>query len=826
MAERIVSPGVFTREKDLSFLPQGISEIGAALIGPTQKGPAFTPTQVSNFSEFEEIFGSLDSRFYVPYTAKQYLKSAGTVTIVRVLGIGGYEAHSIAIKITGSLGTTGGATHAELYPELFGKTLAILAPTRLGGITGAVLTDGLADINSGSGAPLSSSFLDVSGSTTLQKTISFNTGSESYIDKLLPSDPQNNTLPVYLYKNFKSLHGDITGKISGSFVTATFDSTGLDFKSGTTGYNADGTATTTWEGNVDYEYGRTPLIQSQNIGGSRYSLFRVYTRSHGSNINKELKVNILNVKDAGSVAGSDYGTFSLQVRSVNFNNDRLRPSNDSVIEQFDNVSLDVNESNYFARVIGDRHTSIDSNGKLTYYGDYPNKSKHIRVGDYSDLETFPTTVVPFGHNKVYVPYYSATTAATTIPTASFKSNQSSSVADFDQNIFYGFNYSNLDNREYLSPISHGNGDASQGSNVTMSLENMYGSDGATAVATNYAGQTELLTLSGSAVEQRKFVVPFQWGFDGQSPARQYATGADISATNTQGFNLDGGAKSGSVVYKRAINAVSNPDEFDINMMVLPGVIHGTHTNVTNHAIDKSEERADTFLILDAALYGDSVDTVRDNVKTLDSNYTATYYPWVKVLDDNTNRPTWVPPSVVLPGVISFNDSVAHEWFAPAGLNRGGLSDVLEAKTRLTHSERDKLYEDRVNPIATFPGQGVVVFGQKTLQGKPSALDRVNVRRLLIALKKFIASTSRFLVFEQNTNATRSRFLNVVNPFLEDVQANSGLSAFRVVMDDTNNTPDEIDRNRLIGQIFIQPTRTAEFIVLDFVVQPTGATFPE
>ena len=821
MAERIVSPGVFTREKDLSFLPQGISEIGAAIIGPTQKGPAFTPTQVSNFSEFEEIFGSLDSRFYVPYTAKQYLKSAGTVTIVRVLGIGGYEDTAWVLKTTGSLASVGGANGAEGYPEYFGKTLAILASTRLGGGTHLNIRG-----NQSNGAPLTASLVEVSASgDNMNKEISFNTGSESYIDKLITSDPQNNTEPVYLYKNFKSFHGDITGKLSGSFVTASVDSSGLDHKNGATGYNTDGTAAT-WEGNVDYSYARTPLIQSQNIGGSRYSLFRVYTRSHGSNINQQLKVNILNVKDAGSVAGSDYGTFSLQVRSVNFNNDRLRPGNDSVIEQFDNLTFDPNESNYFARVIGDRHTSIDSNGKLTYYGDYPNMSKHIRVGDFSDLETFPTTVVPFGHNKVYVPYYSATTAATTIPTASFKSDQSSSVADFDQNAFYGLNYNNLDNRQYLSPISHGNGNANQGSNVTMSLENMYGSDGATAVATNYAGQTELLTLSGSAIEQRKFVVPFQWGFDGQSPAIQYAVGSDISATNTQGFNLDGGAKSGSVVYKRAINAVSNPDEFDINMMVLPGVIHGTHTNVTNHAIDKSEERADTFLILDAALYGDSVDTVRDNVKTLDSNYTATYYPWVKVLDENTNRPTWVPPSVVLPGVISFNDSVAHEWFAPAGLNRGGLSDVLEAKTRLTHSERDKLYEDRINPIATFPGQGVVVFGQKTLQGKPSALDRVNVRRLLIALKKFIASTSRFLVFEQNTNATRARFLNVVNPFLEDVQSNSGLSAFRVVMDDTNNTPDEVDRNRLIGQIFIQPTRTAEFIVLDFVVQPTGATFPE
>ena len=826
MAERIVSPGVFTREKDLSFLPQGIGEIGAAIIGPTKKGPAFTPTIINNFSEFEEIFGSLDSRFYVPYTAKQYLKSAGTVTIVRVLAIGGYQANTVVLFASGSEGDN----------PWQDKVLSVLAPTRLGtsavSFTASLSTKGIdgTTIGNHTGSVLHFS----SSAGNFERKFSYNTGSEDYIDKVLPTDAQNYTLPVYLYKNFKSLHGDIYSKMTGSFVSVTNATSGgkvqgLNLSDGASAWSTDGTAAT-WTGNSDYQYARTPLIQSQNVGGTRYDLFRVYTRSHGTDVNTHFKINILNVKDAGSVAGSDYGTFSLQCRSVNFSNNSSRPGNDSVIEQWDNLTFDPNESNYFARVIGDRHTSIDSNGKLTYYGDYPNRSKHIRVGDLgganSDLETFPTTVVPFGHNKVYVPFVTALNVATTIPTASFKSNQTSSVADFDQNVFYGFNYSNLDNREYLSPISYTAATDKTGNNVTMSLENMYGSDGATAVATNYAGQTELLTLSGSAIEQRKFVVPFQWGFDGSNPATQYATSVDIAGSNTQGFNLNTSADSGSIVYKRAINAVSNPDEFDINMMVLPGVIHSIHSTVTNHAIDKVEERADTFLILDTAKYGDSVDTVRDNVKSLDSNYTATYYPWVKILDETTNRPTWVPPSVVLPGVISFNDNVAHEWFAPAGLNRGGLSDVLEAKTRLTHSERDKLYEDRINPIATFPGQGVVVFGQKTLQGKPSALDRVNVRRLLIALKKFIASTSRFLVFEQNTNATRSRFLNVVNPFLEDVQANSGLSAFRVVMDDTNNTPDEIDRNRLIGQIFIQPTRTAEFIVLDFVVQPTGATFPE
>jgi phage tail sheath protein FI len=290
--------------------------------------------------------------------------------------------------------------------------------------------------------------------------------------------------------------------------------------------------------------------------------------------------------------------------------------------------------------------------------------------------------------------------------------------------------------------------------------------------------------------------------------------------------LSDSAASGSVGCKRAINSISNPDEFDINLLVTPGVIHGLHSTITNHAISKTETRADAFYIMDATAYADSIDTVKSTIKTLDTNYVGVYYPWVKIVDRETNSPVWVPPSVVIPGVISYTDQVAHEWFAPAGLNRGGLTTVLEAKTRLTHSERDDLYENRINPIASFPGQGVVVFGQKTLQSKPSALDRINVRRLLIALRKFIASSSRYLVFEQNTQALRNRFLNIVNPYLEQVQQNSGLSAFRVVMDDSNNTPDVVDRNQLVGQIFIQPTRTAEFIVLDFVVQPTGATFPE
>ena len=419
----------------------------------------------------------------------------------------------------------------------------------------------------------------------------------------------------------------------------------------------------------------------------------------------------------------------------------------------------------------------------------------------------------------------------TIPSASFKGafkrGQLNERGTFDANVFYGFDFDKETNKEYLAPLP--NTISNTTGNVTMSLENQLGHADASTLGTTFSNASQLITLAQSHVDQRKFVVPFQGGFDGLNPAVTASVGSAINAGNSQGFNFDtpsAALSSGSVAFKRAINTVSNPDEFDINLLAIPGIIHEYHSTVTNHAIDKVEDRADCFFIMDGSRYNRSIDNAVADIKTLDSNYVATYYPWVKVIDEVKNKPTWVPPSVVLPGVYANTDRVAHDWFAPACFNRGGLQNVTEAATRLTHSERDTLYENRINPIATFPGQGVVVFGQKTLQGKPSALDRINVRRLLIRLRKFIASTSRFLVFEQNTSATRSRFLNLVNPFLESVQANSGLTAFRVVMDESNNGPDVVDRNQLVGQIFIQPTRTAEFILLDFVVQPTGAAFAD
>ena len=795
MAERIVSPGVFTREKDLSFLPQGIGEIGAALIGPTEMGPAFVPTIIRNFGEFETIFGKENQDFYVPFAAKQYLRNAGTLTIVRVLGLGGYANDTVTLSISGSEGHFAVAT---LKPS---RGATDVDNTELAGATSASVDDG----------GTKSSFtlnLDVDNNeSTTAFSLSFDSSSANYITKVFSEDAQNASKSVYVYSNFQ----DTQNKMESS--DRVYINSGSDEVF-----------------SFDYSVATTPSIQSQLVGSARTDLFKVNTISHGTNMNSKYRVGIADIKRPVDVAGSDYGSFSLQV----IVNNPGQNDDGTVLETFQNLNFDEDSVNFLPRVIGDRYTTIDSQGKLTNNGDYPNQSKYIYISDYDKLTGISKDLVPMGFDKVLQPHKttlttpSGSTVAMSFPSASFigtnsGSAQKNSRGTFDTNVYYGFDFNNVDQQQYLAPLPTA---ALAGNNITMSLEDCVGNDDASSLGTQYSSGNNPLSLSGSDYRQLKFAVPFQGGFDGSNPAKERKTGTNIVANNTQGFDLSGANTTGSLAYKRALNAISNPDEFDINLLALPGVIHEYHSSVTNHAIDKVEDRADCFFILDGSRYGRTIQGAINDVKTLDSNYIATYYPWIKVLDEVKNKPTWVPPSVVLPGVYANNDRIGQEWFAPAGLNRGGLTEVLEAQTRLTNLERDDLYENRINPIATFPGQGVVVFGQKTLQGKPSALDRINVRRLLINLRKFIASTSNFLVFEQNNAALRQRFLNLVNPYMEEVQANAGLTAFRVVMDESNNTPDVVDRNQLIGQIFIQPTRTAEFIVLDFAVQPTGATFPE
>jgi hypothetical protein len=749
MAEKIVSPGVFTRENDLSFIAQGVGAIGGVFIGPLKQGPAFKPTIVNTQSEFEDIFGVVDSTYYTENAVQNYLRETGVATIVRVAGLGGYqELGPIGILATGSgfprklVYTLNNTENSNTSASFTGTTLTSTGVDNLF-ISGAQLGDDYA--------------LSISPADPYSVTKTFGTS---------PLGTKN----AYAYTYFENILG-------------------------TTHYTASAVILPLQDFSDDAMGASTPMIQSQLIAGSRYDLFQVNTISDGNAENTRFKVVISDVKAAGSVAGSDYATFTLQVRKYNDTDKRKY-----VLETYSNLNLDPTSPNYIARAIGDRYIQTDTSGKITEYGDYSNKSRYIYITP-SNPDTIPVTAAPYG-NAGYSHPIAAGIYSGSLVDVSYKSTSVSSTTPggFD---FEG-TYS-TDNVNFLKPIP-----ANATTSSAFSLDTTAG-----------------LPLTGSAadaVAKRAFVIALQGGFDGMSPAKSIAKGTSILNTNTQGFDLSTSAKSGSVAYQRALDAISNQDEYDINLVVMPGVIQTLHTSVAQAGIDLCEARTDCFYIMDSVAQDGTIDGAVEVAEGLDTNYAATYYPWIKTIDLNTNKMVAVPPSVLMPAVFAANDNSAAEWFAPAGLNRGGITGAIGVVNRLTHADRDTLYEGKVNPIAQFPGQGIVAFGQKTLQSKPSALDRINVRRLLITVKKYIASTSRYLVFEQNTAETRNKFLNTVNPYLEGIQQRQGLYAFRVVMDDSNNTPDVIDRNILQGAIFLQPTKTAEFIQIDFNILPTGATF--
>jgi len=764
MAEKIVSPGVFTRENDLSFLAQGIGEIGAAIIGPFHKGPAFVPTVVNTQSEFEEIFGTPNGDFYTGYTVQNYLREAGTVTIVRVGHVGGYTHTSpVAIKVSGSSGV---------------KVVGSLFVTH-NGDESVGLTDLVID------SQVSASAFSISGSDLGTEVSASVLPSAANDLSDVFGESARGSKNAYVYKYFEKAATDQSDEITAGAQVVLETLPDQDFS-------------------YDIQHATTPWIKSQLISGERHDLFRFHTLGDGSNYNKEYKIAIFNVKAAGSSNATDYSTFSVAVRGYSDTNKRT-----SILETFTNVNLDPASPNYIKKVIGDMNLTIDSNGKQTLNGDYRNNSKFIRV-ECSTEGSFPVTAGPFGHAAYSNPI--KTTTETEVPVVIFTTGSDSNTAS-NSTLYSGIDLetsvTKIDNGHYLSPLPDGVG---VGSNVVFAFDSQLSYE-----------------LTGSApvdVNKRQLLVGFQGGFDGVSPTVKAAKAGDSDwgAGNSQGFNLSTSTASGSVAYVKAINAVSNPDDFDINLVSAPGVVRRLHSYVFDKVTDMVEAREDAFFIGDVTDYNDTIDQAVSQGGAVDSNYVGTYYPWVKTIDSRTNKLTSVPPSVLMPGIYAANDAVAAEWFAPAGLNRGGIVGAVSVLNRLTHAERDTLYEGKINPIAQFPGEGIVAFGQKTLQDKASALDRINVRRLLIKVKKYIASTSRYLVFEQNTATTRSKFLNTVNPYLEGIQQRQGLYAFRVVMDETNNTPDVIDRNILAGAIYLQPTKTAEFIVIDFNILPTGAAF--
>jgi len=822
MAERIVSPGVFTTETDSSFLPGAIQAIGAAIIGPTVKGPALVPTQIRTFAEFQSKFGSYTDESYVPFTVQEYLRSGQVITVTRLLYEDGYSLSNGALAVVAESGSTKYVTHV-LHP-----TVAVLgsgSSVSANYFQNSVLntdTDGKFE-------------LKLSGSFTTQaingSTPTFLAGNGVSISSSIVSSANNNVATVF-GKNPKSLQYPVYVQYENKASTSLFTSL--------SNVSMSLEKIPTYEFSEDYKVATTPWITSQKIGSTAINLFRFHTLSHGTSVNYEIKVAISNIKTSTEVADpAGYGSFTVTLRRVNQNNIANSPytsqdtdaSPDVVEQSFANVNLNPLSSRYIERVIGNRFQTINGANEIVITGDYPNLSQYVRVEVDPAVAsaTISNTLIPFGFRAMNSAIPNVSGSVNLAP-ITYKTDQLSGTT-YSSATHFGFDFTNAANLAYLAPIPTSG--STTASNADFYLGNVSQALAANFPSTSpYVGTLEAALTAGTFtdnvyIETRKFIVPFQGGFDGTRPNLPKFTGANITSTNTLGFDCSTTSATGTVAYRKALTLLSNTDQYDINMLLTPGIIDSLHSAVTTEARNLcANTRYDTFYVMDSNPITDSISTVVNQVTTIDNNYTATYWPWVRIINPSNNVPTWVPPSVVIPGALSFNDTVAAPWYAPAGLTRGGLTTVNGTYQNLNQSNRDTLYEARVNPIANFPNEGVVIWGQKTLQALPSALDRVNVRRLLITVKKFIASASRYLVFDPNDQTIRDKFLAIVNPYLEQVRAQRGLTAFRVVMDNTNNTPQTIDQNILYGKLFLQPTRTAEFIILDFNIQPTGAAFPE
>ena len=823
MAERIVSAGVFTNEVDQSFLPQAIGQIGAAIVGPTVKGPALIPTKVSSFSEFQQLFGSYTTDSYVPHTVEEYLRNGNVMTVTRLLYEDGYSLTNGALAVIAKSGS--GASAVQVVTHL-------LHPTQPVSTNGA--GNNVFESSTIANGPSGSFVITVSGSFATQTvpgysaylagngtpvSASIDSSKNNYVTKIFGKSPKSVDYPVYVqYENTAAT------SLFNNLANVTIEIARLS----------------NYEFLTDFATAATPWVTSQKIGTAVKNLFKFYTLSHGTSVNYEVKVGIRDVRTASETADPNgYGNFTVEVRRVNTANIANSPysSQDTdqapdTIETYLNVNLDPDSPNYIARRIGNRSQTVTDAGNIVINGDYPNVSKYIRV-DVTDAvanKTNDRTLIPFGFRAPLSPIANAS-ASLNLSAVTYKTTQVQT--SYNSNNYLGFDYTTVNNLNYLAPTPSSG--STTGSNSDFYLGNVSQDAEAAfpSTITPYSGSIETALTSGSsyftsviATSTRKFMIPFQSGFDGARPNLPKYSGTNITDINVFGFDCSTTTSTGTKSYNKAFTLLSNTDYYDLNMLVTPGILHSKHSAVTSLARNLVTGRQDAFYVMDANALTDSISTVVSNVTTLDNNYTATYWPWVRIVNPANNVPLWVPPSVVVPGALSFNDAVAAPWYAPAGLNRGGLTSVIDTYQNLSQADRNTLYEARINPIANFPNDGVVVWGQKTLQARPSALDRVNVRRLLITVKKFIASSTRYLVFEQNVVATRDRFTQIVNPYLESVRAQQGLYAFRVVMDSTNNTPDLIDQNILYGQIFLQPTRTAEFIILDFNIQPTGASFPE
>ena len=777
MAETLISPGVLARENDLSFIQNQPIEAGTAIIGPTVKGPVEIPTLVTSYSEYKNRFGTTfesgsdQYTFLTSIAAYNYFQQGGTSLLVTRVTSGSFTSAETT-EIFNQVPTTLLSTATD---ELLDSITTIPTDASASVYTGVALVGGsgaggqatvtITNTLLGGGAYGSSDYSpDLSG-------ITVTAAGSGYVDGDILTIPSaslgggSTIVTNTALSNAVSTPGGLPVNQTGLEVA--ISSTNGNGTLGTASINTNSAGNITSvemaAGGIGYAVGNTLTITAADIGSGATSDITITLAEVDMFEGVDVTLRI-----TGSTDLQDNNAFVLETISEGLiQNSVSTESTNGLLPSgtADNIRWEITTAN-------------TESGTFTLFvrrGDDIQNEKVI-------LESFTNlSLDPFSEDYIVK-----------------RIGNLKEVITDDQGEFFLKQEGEYANRSRFIRVK----------SVNYQTPRYFDNNGdAKPEFFNYLPTNQ----SGSFKNATGDIIP-------TGRAANYYD--KIDANDTQG--LEGSD------YDTAINLLANKDSYRYSLLVTPGLVLQTsnHASQLTQIRSTAQSRGDFLAVQDPVFYGANILDVTGAVVSLNTSYSAVYWPWLQTVDADSAATVFVPASAMLPGVFAFNDSVAEPWFAPAGINRGSLPGVVRAERRLTQGNRDDLYSANVNPIATFPNAGVVVFGQKTTQKKASALDRVNVRRLLIALKGFISQVADNLVFEQNTIATRNNFLAQVNPYLASVQERQGIFAFKVVMDETNNTPDVIDRNQLVGQIFIQPTRTAEFIILDFNVLPTGAEFPE
>jgi len=781
MAQTVfVSPGVYTREQDFTFFASRIGITRLGMVGLSLKGPAFEPIKVPSQENFLFRFGGTNPEYPLPYVAQSFLNQSSELTMTRVLGKVGFT-NSPAWILTDDASPLPATVliirskkdaAGNFYYSSVGD-LAIMTPS-----ANAL---GTFVISGASNTPLTAL-------TNAQLTVSLDETQKNFIVNSLGRESKNVAGDYGLFVDVVTPHYVRQAYSAGTITNL---AASFEFTDG-----GSGTDVAYTDYNDSYKNSVTPMIVSKVIGSSVRDMFQFETISDGNSSAKEIKISIANIDDVNKV-------FDVVVRK--FDDTDANTLTNGRLELYRGLTMDDTQPNFIGKAIG---TTDET---------YPRVSQYITV---TLADNFPRNTVPAGFKG-----YSLRYSASTFDSVQLLYKTGYTATDTVSKTYLGISElayesytANLVGQKLSIKSIEADVFKYQGVSTTglTTIKGFHMESGATSAqyVTGNKG-----SISDYTKAQAKFTVVPAGGFDGWDQFRAVTfTDSVDDLDNVQAF-------------KDAVDLMAVPETVDINLFATPDLNWFDHYKSVEHSLSMVENRADAVYIIDAPRYASDGSQDSASIATdlqgvgLDSNYAATYWPWIQIFDATYQQFVFTSPTSQVVKNIALTDNIAYPWFAPAGLTRGKV-DCVKADVKLTRDDRDNLYDVNINPINTTIQEGVTIQGQKTLQVKQSALDRINVRRLLLQVRRLIAAASQTLLFEPNDQTVRDQFLAKVEPLLLQIQNQRGLAGFRVVVDDFNTASSDSDRNTLTGKIQIKPTPALEFIDLTFQVLPTGANFED